>query len=153
MEEKNDAQLDRFREISRVYSDASILMHESIARASGLTGTDHKYLGLIIKKGPSTAGEIAEMTGLTTGAVTGLIDRLAKKQLVSRKSDENDRRKVVVVPDVQQARTLLTPIFTELQEETHQLLTTFSSEEMRIIERYFTAATGIMRRVARTLNA
>jgi DNA-binding MarR family transcriptional regulator len=63
-----------FRASSRAYSDASILMHEAIARQAGLSGTDHKYLGLLIEKGKLTAGDLAQLSGLTTGAVTGLIE-------------------------------------------------------------------------------
>ncbi|PHN07975.1 MarR family winged helix-turn-helix transcriptional regulator [Flavilitoribacter nigricans] len=143
---------EHFRAISRAYSDASILMHEAIARKAGLTGTDHKYLGLIINKGPCTAGEIAGMTGLTTGAVTGLIDRLEKKKLVKRQADKRDRRKVMVVPDVRKTMALLEPVFADLQEQTAALLATFSREEIEIIERYFLGATDIMRAVSANLN-
>ena len=46
--------------------------------------------------GPSSAGEIARHTGLTSGAVTGLIDRLERLGLVERTADPADRRKVLV---------------------------------------------------------
>src|SRR6185436_16887486 len=98
---KDNARIDQFRMISRQYSDVSILMHEAIARQAGLTGTDHKYLGFILQKGEMTAGELSNATGLTTGAVTGLIDRLEKKKLVKRQFDKNDRRKVIIVPNQQ----------------------------------------------------
>jgi hypothetical protein len=48
-------------------------LHEAIARKAGRSGTDHKYLGLIIQNGAMTAGELSKLTGLTTGAVTGVI--------------------------------------------------------------------------------
>src|SRR6187402_1891375 len=98
---KDNNRSENFRKISRQYSDSSILMHEAIARKAGLSGTDHKYLGLIIQDGEVTAGELSKMTGLTTGAVTGLIDRLEKKKLVKRQFDQDDRRKVILVPNVQ----------------------------------------------------
>lgn len=141
-----------FKEISRSYSDASILMHEAIARKAGLSGTDHKYLGLIIKNEEMTAGEIAEITGLTTGAVTGLIDRLEKVKLVKRKADKNDRRKVLIVPNTQKSMELLEPIFEDLQKRTQQLVSSFSKEEMVIIERYFQSATDIMKTVTENLK-
>lgn len=143
---------NNFREVSRNYSDASILMHEAIAHSVGLSGTDHKYLGLIIKKKEMTAGEIAEITGLTTGAVTGLIDRLQKKKLVRRKMDKTDRRKVWIVPDVQKTMELLEPVFSDLQKRTQELTNTFSEAEMKVIERYFTGATEIMKTVTNNLN-
>lgn len=141
-----------FSEISRAYSDTSILMHEAIAQKVGLSGTDHKYLGLIIKNGEMTAGKIAEITGLTTGSVTGLIDRLEKKKLVRRKADKNDRRKVLIVPNVQKAMELLQPIFTDLQKRTQELIDTFSQEEICAITRYFLSATEIMKNVTKDLK-
>lgn len=77
---------EQFREASRQYSDASIFMHEAIARKAGLSSADHKYLGLILPYDTITAGEISKLTGLTTGAVTGLIDRLEKKSLLKDNS-------------------------------------------------------------------
>lgn len=141
-----------FSEISRSYSDASILMHETIARSVGLSGTDHKYLGLIIKKEEMTAGEIAEITGLTTGAVTGLIDRLEKRKLVKRKADKADRRKVLIVPNTQKAMELLQPIFNDLQQRTQELTDTFSETEKNVIERYFISATELMKNVTKNLK-
>ncbi|MCL4641134.1 MAG: MarR family transcriptional regulator, partial [Olivibacter sp.] len=94
-----EQQAQNFRSLSRKYSDTSILMHEAIAREIGLSGTDHKYLGFIIQNGEMTAGELSRLTGLTTGAVTGLVDRLEKKKLVKRKFDSEDRRKVIIVPN------------------------------------------------------
>ncbi len=143
---------ENFSEISRNYSDASILMHEAISRSVGLAGVDHKYLGLIIKNKELTAGEISEITGLTTGAVTGLIDRLEKRKLLKRKADKNDRRKVLIVPDVQKAMELLEPVFTILQSRTQELTNSFSEAEMKVIERYFVSATEIMKSVTQNLK-
>lgn len=141
-----------FSEISRAYSDASILMHEAIARSAGLSGTDHKYLGLLIQAEQMTAGEIAKQTGLTTGSVTALIDRFEKQALVRREADPNDRRKVLVIPYTKRILELLQPIFADLQERTMELADTFSVGEMEAIKRYFTSATEIMKSVANNLN-
>src|SRR5215210_5485414 len=84
--------IERIRKLSQLHSYTSIQMHEAIARAAGLSGTDHKYLGFLIERGQMTAGELSNLTRLTTGAVTGLIDRLEKKNLVKRVFAEDDRR-------------------------------------------------------------
>src|SRR5262249_7552650 len=57
---------------------------------------DHKCADLLWTRGPMTAGELAELTGLTTGAITGVIDRLERGGFVRREDDPNDRRRVVV---------------------------------------------------------
>lgn len=75
----NDDIITRVRKLSQSYAYTSIHMHEAIGRKAGLSGTDHKYLGFLIVKGAMTAGELSGLTGLTTGAITGLIDRFEKK--------------------------------------------------------------------------
>ncbi len=144
--------IDRFRNASRQYSDASVFMHEAIARKAGLSGADHKYLGLILRHRELTAGDISRLTGLTTGAVTGLIDRLEKKKLLKRQFSKDDRRKVLIIPNAENSMKLLQPVFSELQQKTADLITTFSEKEIRIIERYFTEATAIMNEVTGNLN-
>lgn len=148
----NDQQIQAFRAISRQYSDTSILMHEAIARKAGLSGTDHKYLGLLIQKGEMTAGEFSKLTGLTTGAVTGLIDRLEKKKLAKRRFDKADRRKVIIVPNIQNTMKLLEPLFAGLQEKSIELIASFSKNEVEIIERYFLSAIDIMNGVIKNIK-
>lgn len=144
--------LSQFRAASRQYSDASIFMHEAIARKAGLSGADHKYLGLILQYKSITAGEISKLTGLTTGAVTGLIDRLEKKELIERQFIREDRRKVIIVPNIENSMKLLKPFFDELQQKTTALLLTFSEEQIQTIKRYFTEATTIMNETSDNLN-
>lgn len=152
-EAKNNAEiLSAFRFASRLYSDSSILMHEAIARKAGLSGTDHKYLGLIIQNGVVTAGELSKLTGLTTGAVTGVIDRLEKKKLVKRQFDKDDRRKVIIVPNTKGALKILEPLFARLQEKTEDLLSSFTEKEIQTIQRYFTEASVILKEVTNQLN-
>ncbi|MEY8758925.1 MarR family winged helix-turn-helix transcriptional regulator [Chryseobacterium tongliaoense] len=144
--------IQQFRTASRQYSDASIFMHEAIARKAGLSGADHKYLGLILQHESITAGEISKLTGLTTGAVTGLIDRLEKKELLKRQFIKEDRRKVIIIPNVENSMKLLKPFFDELQEKTLELISTFSEKELVAIERYFVEATAIMKETSDNLN-
>src|SRR5690606_3639569 len=144
--------IEKFRTASRQYSEASIFMDEALARKAGLSGADHKYLGLILQHKELTAGEIAKLTGLTTGAVTGLIDRLEKKKLLKRQFTKDDRRKVIIIPNVENSMKLLQPIFNELQQRTTALINSFSEKEIHIIERYFVEATTIMNETTDNLN-
>ncbi|WP_026712912.1 MarR family winged helix-turn-helix transcriptional regulator [Flavobacterium daejeonense] len=150
---KSDNIIQQFRMASRKYSDASIFMHEAIARKAGLTGSDHKYLGLILQHEQLTAGDISKLTGLTGGAVTGLIDRLGKKKLLKRQSSKDDRRKVIIVPNMENSMKLLQPIFSGLQQKTTDLLATFSEREIKVIERYFNEAAIIMNETTNNLNS
>ncbi|MET4081744.1 DNA-binding MarR family transcriptional regulator [Pedobacter sp. UYP30] len=144
--------IKRLRILSRQYSDTSILMHEAIARKAGLSGTDHKYLGLLIQKGQMTAGELSNLTGLTTGAITGLIDRLEKKKLVKRQFLKEDRRKVIIEPNTKNIMELLEPLFAELQKKSEDLIGSFTENEIKIIEAYFSQAIEIMNETTNKLN-
>ena len=83
---------------SKNLSTVSILFHQTIADRLGLHITDHKCVDFLFTQGPQTAGEISKNMGLSTGAVTSLIDRLEKKGLVERKSIrimEEEREKLL----------------------------------------------------------
>lgn len=134
----------RVRKLSQQCSYVSLQLHESIGKKAGLSGTDHKYLGFFIQKGQMTAGELAKLTGLTTGAVTGLIDRFEKKKLVKRRPDKIDRRKILIVPDTEKILALLKPFYENFQNNTDQLMRSFSSEELIILEQYFDQYISLM---------
>jgi DNA-binding MarR family transcriptional regulator len=90
------ALLDDLNRAGRQLSAATIMFHQAVADRLGLNPTDHKCVDLLSQAGPRTAGELADMTGLTTGAITGVIDRLEKAGFVRREDDPNDRRRVIV---------------------------------------------------------
>ncbi len=142
----------QIRKLSQHYAFASIQMHEAIGRKAGLSGTDHKYLGFLIEKGQMTAGELAQLTGLTTGAVTGLIDRLEKKKYVKRKFAEDDRRKVLIEPNTKNIMSVFVPLYKEFREKTEKLLSSFSDKETKIIESYFIQAIRIMEETTDRVN-
>ena len=143
---------DDLKKLSQHYAYASLQMHEAIARKAGLSGTDHKYLGFLIQQGQMTAGELATLTGLTTGAVTGLIDRFEKKELVKRQFAKEDRRKVFIVPNTENIMALLEPLYKEFRTKTRELMASFSDEEIRILETYFRKAAAIMDVTTNSLN-
>lgn len=79
---------------------AEVCLRDHIAsQRLGLGGTDSRFLTLLDVHGPLTPGRLAQLTGLTTGSVTGVIDRLERGGFVSRERDDADRRKVRVIPD------------------------------------------------------
>lgn len=138
--------------LGRDISDVTILMHEAIARNAGLTGVDHKYVSLILRHGPLTAGELSNLSGLTTGAVTAMIDRLEKKHLVSRVFDETDRRKVLIVANKVKAKKLFEKSNTRLKASMEKLISTYSAEEIQLIAGYLRASIDIMRAFTEELN-
>ena len=71
-------------------------MDDAAARALGINRTDGRCLDVIDREGPVAAGRLAEASGLTTAAVTAVIDRLEKAGYARRVGDPNDRRRVLV---------------------------------------------------------
>jgi DNA-binding MarR family transcriptional regulator len=144
--------ITRIRKLSQQYAYTSIQMHETIGRKAGLSGTDHKYLGFLIEKGQMTAGELSNLTGLTTGAVTGLIDRFEKKKLVKRQFAEGDRRKVIIEPNTKNIMAIFVPLYKEFRSKSEKLTASFSNKEIKIIETYFLKAIEIMNETTNKLN-
>ncbi len=136
----NNDKVINLRKLSQQYAYSSIQMHETIAKKIGFSSTDHKYLGFFLQRGKLTAGDLATLTGLTTGAITGLIDRFEKKKLVKREFDATDRRKVVIVPDTKKIMNLFEPFYKPFQEESEKLIASFSNDEIDIIESYLSKA-------------
>jgi len=80
----------------RLVAEVCLREHGASQRL-GLGATDVRFLTLLDVHGPLTPGWLATLTGLTTGSVTGVIDRLERAGLVGRRRDDTDRRKVRVV--------------------------------------------------------
>ncbi len=149
---KSESKVQKLRKLSQQHTYASLQLHETIARKAGFSGTDHKYLGFLLQKGKLTAGELAELTGLTTGAVTGLIDRFEKKGLVVRKPDTLDRRKIFIEPDSAKITALFNPFYQDFQDDTDQLMASFSDNEKAIIESFLTKALQLANKTIQKLK-
>lgn len=144
--------INRLRKLSQQHSYTSIQMHEAIARKAGISGTDHKYLGFLIQNGQMTAGELSSLTGLTTGAVTGLIDRFEKKKLVKRRFAEDDRRKVIIEPNTKKIMALLEPLYKEFRNKSEKLTASFQVHDVKVIEIYLLKTIEIMNETTTKLN-
>lgn len=138
--------------LTREFSTGTVLMHQAIAEKAGLTGTDHKYIDLLLQHGSMTAGQLAELSGITTGAVTAMIDRLEKSKLVKRERSANDRRKVIVVLDREEAFKRIGPSFKAMQEDLENLYDDFTTAELATIQKYLKAVVGFTNKQIRNLN-
>ncbi|MEJ0029258.1 MAG: MarR family transcriptional regulator [Bacteroidota bacterium] len=147
-----DESVKHVRRLSQALAFHSLQMHEAVARRAGIPGTDHKYLGFLIQKGRMTAGELATLTGLTTGAVTGLIDRMEKKKLVKRQFADDDRRKVFIEPNTENIMALLEPLYKEFRSNTEKLIASFSHKELKVLETYFMKSIELMTDATTKLN-
>ena len=116
----------------REQSTQVVLFHAVAAEQFGLNATDLKALHVIIKSGKMSAGQLAETTRLTTGAVTGVIDRLEKARFVRRVLDTNDRRRIFVelLPNTKER---MAPVFAPIQKQTKAFLEKYSDAELAVI--------------------
>lgn len=128
--------IDSLNDITREASTYTVLLHQAIADRLSLNITDHKCLDLIERVGSMTAGQLAEITGLTTGAITGVIDRLEKAGYVKRERDPQDRRKVIVRLVSDKAYRDMSPLFEVLRQRHEPVFKNYSDEELKIIFRY-----------------
>jgi DNA-binding MarR family transcriptional regulator len=124
-------------------SAAGVLHGQTVARRVGVNSTDLECLDLILMSGPSTAGEIARHTGLTSGAVTGLIDRLERLGLVERTADPADRRKVLV--RVREDRIgPIAALYAPLEKAMQSLLAGYSKEELKVLIDFSERSGGLL---------
>ena len=91
--------------VRRWVADA-VLHDHAVAHAVGLGASDARFVGLLGRHGPLTPGRLAALSGLTTGTVTGVVDRLERAGFVRRERDAGDRRKVLVVLEPAATATL-----------------------------------------------
>jgi DNA-binding MarR family transcriptional regulator len=148
----NNDHIKQMRKLTQQYAYTSLQMHEAVGRKAGLSGTDHKYLGFLLVRGRMTAGELSTLTGLTTGAITGLIDRFEMKKLVKRQFDKDDRRKIFIIPDTEKIMTIFEPLYKEFRKESEKLAASFSNDEIKTIQHYFVKAIAIMDDIINKLN-
>jgi DNA-binding MarR family transcriptional regulator len=84
--------------IARRHSTATVLYHHAVAERLGLGPSDHKCLDLLLQHGELTGSRLAAMTGLTTGAVTGVVNRLEAAGFLHRRPDPADGRRQLLRP-------------------------------------------------------
>jgi DNA-binding MarR family transcriptional regulator len=121
---------------------AGVVLHNHVvAQRVGLGASDSQLLSLVNLHGPLTPGRLAEFTGLTTGTVTGVIDRLERAGFVRRERDAADRRKVLVTP-VPEAMAGLAEHYRHHGEQLDAVLSTRDESQLRVIADFLTDLAG-----------
>jgi len=109
-----------------------ILFHQAVADRLGLNASDLQCLNILFQMGPVTAGDVAARTGLTTGAITRLLDRLERAGYVRREHDPRDRRRVIVHP-VLERMSELAPLYEGVARAWDEVLAAYSDEQLVLI--------------------
>jgi DNA-binding MarR family transcriptional regulator len=121
-----------FLDACRRMSGTTILFHSVVAERLGLNPSDHKCLDLVREQGPLTAGRLAELTGLTTGAITGVVDRLERAGFVRRETDQYDRRKVLIAVRVESLQRV-GALFSGIAAATAAICQDYTEEQLRLV--------------------
>ena len=127
----------------RQSSGLGVVFSQTVAEHLGIASSDLECLDFIALRGVATAGELAEATGLTTGAVTGVIDRLEKAGFARRERDGEDRRKVLVraLPAVERK---IAPMYASLAQAMQKVLSDYSDQEIAVLHGFVSKATAVM---------
>jgi DNA-binding MarR family transcriptional regulator len=116
----------------RMMTAQSVLLSQSVAAIAGINSTDLECLDVIHTKGIASAGELAAATGLTTGAITSVIDRLERAGYVRREAHPSDRRKLLLrlQPAAMQK---IAPLYAPLQKEMLSLWSQYDDEQISLM--------------------
>jgi DNA-binding MarR family transcriptional regulator len=137
----NDLVVQVGRQVRRMGAQ-SVITSQVVADRFNLHTTDLECLDLIYLRKDVTAGELAKATGLTSGAVTALIDRLEAAGYVERAADPADRRRVLVriKPD---AIKPIEAVYAPMQGQMFALWSTFSERDLRVIADFISRSTDL----------
>jgi DNA-binding MarR family transcriptional regulator len=127
------------------YFGAASDFDERVAKKFKLSRTDMRCLDILGRRGPMTAGQLSDESGLSTGAVTFLLDRLEQAGMVKRRRDTDDRRRVWVelVPAAQKR---LAHAQQPIVEEMKQVTQRFKAEELAIVRDFMREAKEVFER-------
>jgi DNA-binding MarR family transcriptional regulator len=131
------------QELGREMGIHTIMFHTAVAERLGLNITDHKCLDYILRGNGVTAGDIARATGLTSGAITGVIDRLERAGFAKRQTDPHDRRKVVVVP-LPNRLPEMGKLFDSLGSNMSKMMSRYSAKDAELIIDFMQRAGTVM---------
>jgi DNA-binding MarR family transcriptional regulator len=134
--------LKQLDETLRKVSAQSVLLSDTVAKIVGLNSTDLECLDLLDIAGPTTAGRLAEHVGLTTGAMTAVIDRLERAGFARRHRDPEDRRCVRVEALSRNFRHVA-GLYRRLAESTARLHEQYDDRQLTLVVEYLTRALAL----------
>jgi DNA-binding MarR family transcriptional regulator len=121
------------------------LFDSTVIDLAGVNRTDWRCLYILGTRGQMTAGQLAEAVRLTTGAVTGVLDRLETAGLVRRIRDTQDRRRVIVEV-TKQVDGLGAPVYGPLVADAAEAHAVFDVDQLELIARFIRIERGLLRK-------
>jgi DNA-binding MarR family transcriptional regulator len=137
------AVLKELNEALRKVSAQSVLLSDTVAKLVRVNSTDLECLDLLMLAGVTTAGQLAAHTGLTTGAMTAVIDRLERAGFVRRRRDPEDRRRVLVEA-LPRGLHEIGPLYRPLAESSERLSERYDDKELALVVDYLTRSFALV---------
>ena len=133
-QEKHAELLGELARELRQFNGLSASFFRAAAARIGMTVTDMQVIDVLNLTGPTTAGQLADLTGLTTGAITGMLNRLEEAGLVRRERDPNDGRRVIVrlAPDKDEMQKI-DSTFDSLGDAWDELASHYDDEQLAFL--------------------
>jgi len=138
---RKELEFDVVDSIRRVVATAILFSHQ-VAEQLGLGPSDAQFMTLLEVHGPLTPGQLAELTGLRTGTVTGVLDRLESAGFVRRERDPHDRRKVIVSRDDKQIEDRMNPHYAGQVTAMMDILERYDDAQLGLIADFVRRASG-----------
>lgn len=136
----------------RASQTASDMMDEAFCDFLGINRTDGRCLDVIDRLGEITAGQLATEVGLTTGAVTAMVDRLESAGLLQRKRDPSDRRKVLIEM-TDEAKQITTEIYGQMAQATAPFISQLTDRDLVTLISFFYASRDVNVELAKQVRS
>lgn len=112
----------------------TVLHTNAVASKIGLSATEFEAMDIISRYQPMSAGKLAHMCGLTTGAITGIVDRLEKGGFVRRERDPNDRRRVFLQPVENKRKSrMVCDLYEPMRRGFERIIHTCTDDEVKLL--------------------
>lgn len=137
----------------RANQRATDVVDDLVCQLLGINRTDARCLDILDERGRMSAGDLAEASRLTTGAVTAVIDRLERAGYARRVADPSDRRRVLVEPTEKAYEASMELMVAPLGELSRPLATRYTVEQLRMFIDFTRRGREIQERHAEWLRA
>lgn len=134
------------------FSLAVVMYHGAVAERVGLHVTDHKCLGLLLENDAMTPGTLAEQAGLSSAAVTTVLDRLEKAGFIRRAPDPKDRRRTVLHVNHDKVEEEIAPLMASFQAGMGRLMAGYEPQQAAAIVDFLMKCTDLFRAEAARLR-
>lgn len=120
-----------------VIADLVLFNHE-VAEQLGVGASAGQFMTSLEQHGPLTPGELAQLSGLNSGTVTGVVDRLERAGYARRDRHPTDRRKVVVTLDQERIDSEIGPLYASQSRRLDAVLDHYDADQLEIIADFLT---------------